>query len=151
MPSDTPASSLVAARTTSQCCSANASASAVRSPRPRSSRSTHAGTLTSLNNLARLQQALGLTDDALRNRRIRTAEAEGSVRTANALLCACKCLLRAFRSMLHLRLEVVARACTVSTPGLDWTGQTDTNRNNQEQTDGRTDKWTDRQPDRRTD
>ena len=70
-----------------------------------------------------LQQALGLTDDALRNRRIRTAEAEGSVRTANALLCACKCLLRAFRSMLDLRLEVVARACTVSTPGLDWTGQ----------------------------
>jgi hypothetical protein len=70
-----------------------------------------------------LQQALELTDGAMRNRRIRAVEAEQSARAANALLCVCKCLTRAFRSMLHLRLEAVARVCTASTPGLDCTEQ----------------------------
>ena len=70
-----------------------------------------------------LQQILALSNEALRYRRVRAAEAEQSVLAAHALASACKYLLRAFRSMLDLRLEVVARMCTLSTPGRDCTAQ----------------------------
>jgi hypothetical protein len=70
-----------------------------------------------------LQQVLELSDEALRYRCVRAVEAERSVLTATGLASTCRYLLRAFRSMLHLRLEVVARMCTFAIPGRDCTAQ----------------------------